>query len=420
MGMAPVNAAVSNLTCKAELTLRETYDNNVYILNTEPRPGIVPPAHSLIAEPNKESFVTTVTPALRLSYRANDAFTAGLSYAPDVVRYHSASSEDYVAHRGSISFQGRIEDASYEWLNSVVWVDGNNLTPTVLRPGDCRAIGGIPLRDRRDQAVYRNGFKLKLDLGEWFIRPVVNAYVHDFQTELRPNTNTANFLYENYIDRWEVSGGMDVGRDVGRGTWLVAGYRFGRQHQAALLGRASPYSNRYHRLLAGMEGSPVSWLKVAVLGGPDWRCWDSETPAGFQRDELLWFLDGSITLLPTRADTVILKATRYEQPAFTSHSVYEDIRYELSWRHRFNDRFTAGAGLTLYIGDWQAPVHREDWIITPNAIASYAFNRHLSAEASYSYDAVENRVPTSAPGATYAEGREFTRQMASLAIKYSF
>jgi hypothetical protein len=33
---------------------------------------------------------------------------------------------------------------------------------------------------------------------------------------------------------------------------------------------------------------------------------------------------------------------------------------------------------------------------------------------------VENQVPLSAPGATYAEGREFTRHLVSIAVKYTF
>jgi hypothetical protein len=352
-GALPV-AALTNLTHKVELTLRETYDDNVFILDTEASPAITPPPNSVIAVADKESFVTTITPALSLSYRLSEALVAGVSYAPDIVRYHSASTEDYFAHRSGLTLQGKIREISYDMINSLVWIDGNHLTPTVLRPGDCRAIGGIPLRDRRDAIVYKNGLKATIPLGDWFVRPVVNTYVHDFRTAHRPNTNASEFLYENYIDRWEVSGGVDVGYEVRDKTFLVAGYRRGHQEQGEVLGNESRFSNDYNRFLLGIEGAPFPWLKLAVLAGPDVRSWNSDTPAAFRRDELLWYVDGTITVLPTRRDTVTFRFTRFEQPAFTSQSVYEDIRYDLALRHRWTEKFTTGAGFTLYIGDWRA------------------------------------------------------------------
>jgi hypothetical protein len=116
---------------------------------------------------------------------------------------------------------------------------------------------------------------------------------------------------------------------------------------------------------------------------------------------------------------VTFRATRYEQPAFTSQSMYEDIKYDLTWRHKFTAKFTAGAGLTFYIGDWQAPVSREDWILTPSVMASYAFNPHLMGEIAWSYDSAESQVSTS-PRAPYSKGRDFTRNLVSLGLKYTF
>ncbi len=422
LGPVLARALPTNITWKAELTVKETYDDNVYILDTRADPSIVPPPNSIIAVPHKESFVTTVTPYVGLTYRACPAFAASVSYAPDAVWYHSAPSEDYFAHRGAVNFNGKIQNASYEWLNNVVWIDGNHLGVTTLRPGDCRAIGGIPLRDRRDQAVYRDGFKLALPFGKWFVRPVVSTYVHDFQITQRANLpqNRTNFVYDNYIDRWEVNGGLDAGYEGFKGTKFVVGYRFGHQEQGELLGVESRFSNDYQRFLAGVEGSPWKWLKVSILAGPDVRNWQHNMPAGFNRDELLWYVDGTVAVLPTDADTVALKLTRFEQPAFTSQSVYEDIKYDLSWRHKFTEKFTVGIGFILYIGDWQAPMHREDWIYTPSAMASYAFTKHVIAELNYFHDSAVNQVSTSAPGATYANGREYTRNLVSLAVKYTF
>jgi hypothetical protein len=167
-----------------------------------------------------------------------------------------------------------------------------------------------------------------------------------------------------------------------------------------------------------VEGSPASWLKLAVLVGPDIRQFDSGTPAGFDRNKLLYYWDASVTVLPDKNDTMTLKSTRYEQPAFSSFSMYQDIKTDLAWRHKFNDQFSAQIGFTLYVGDWEVPTHRDDWIYTPNATASYAFNKHFSTELAYSYDWVDSKVSASVEPLT--NSHEFTRHLVSLSVKYVF
>ena len=421
------------LTLKADLTLKETYDDNVFILDTAPYPWLTPPAGYTISAPRLESLVTSITPSLVLTYKPDAAFAATLSYAPEFTWYESAHSEDYVAHRAAMNFSGKFDEVTYDWLNSAVWIDGSNFGFVTMRPGDCRAIGGIPLRDRRDAAIYRDSLKVTIPVGKWFFRPVLTSYVHDFQTAQQANlaVNKNSYIYDNYVDRWEMNAGLDIGYEVFDKTKLVAGYRYGHQDQGKILkegavagsvvNASSAYINDYQRFLLGVEGAPAPWVKLAVLAGPDVRDWQRVTPAGFARGEVTWYVDALVTLLPTKDDTITFKMMRFEQPASTSQSIYEDIRYDLVWRHKFSDKFTAGAGLTLYIGDWQAPVVREDWIYTPSLMASYAFNSNFSAEASWSYDNAVNKVtPVAGTSTEYAAGRQFKRNLVSIALKYAF
>jgi hypothetical protein len=388
-------------TYSASLAAKESFDNNVFIQD-----------HGDLA--GRESWVTSLMPGVGVAYQNSPAFKASVSYAPDVVFYHSEHSEDYVAHRGAINFGGKVKDTAWELLNGITWIDGSSLGPRFTGGGDTPAIGGIPLRDRRDAAIYRNSFKLTQTLGKAFLRPVFTSYVHDFQTELHRTTEPGFAGYENYIDRYDVGGGVDAGYEISAKTWLVLGYRFGHQEQMKNQSQTnSPYCNNYQRLLLGIEGAPADWLKLSVLAGPDFRDFTSVTPAGFNRNELLYFIDASASLMPTQKDTVTLAARRYEQPAFSSHSVYEDIVYDGSYRHKFSDRFTAGAGFRIYGGDWQAPVNREDWIYSPSAMLTYTHDKHFSGELAYSYDWVDSKVPNT-------EGREFTRHIVSLGLKYTF
>ena len=394
-------AAKSPWTFSANLAVKEGFDNNVFIQD-----------HGDQAK--RESWVTSLMPGVGVAYQQSPAFKASVSYSPEVVFYHAERSEDYVAHRGAINFGGKVKDTAWELLNGIVWIDGSNLGPRFTGGGDIPAIGGIPLRDRRDAAIYRNSFKLTQTLGKTFLRPVFTSYVHDFQTELHRTTEPGFAGYENYIDRYEIGGGVDGGYEVAAKTWLILGYRFGHQEQRKNQFQVpSPYGNNYHRFLVGIEGAPTDWLKLNVLAGPDVRDFTSTTPLGFDRNELLYFIDASVSLMPSKQDTITIAARRYEQPAFSSHSVYEDIVYDFSNRHKFSDRFTAGAGFKIYGGDWQAPVNREDWIFTPSAILIYTHDKHFSGELAYSYDWVDSQVPNTS-------GREFTRHLVSLGLKYTF
>ena len=425
------SALPTNLTWKAEAGVKETYDDNVYIQNTASDLNSVSVARANGLNPvpaKKSSFLTTLQPRLTLNYKPCGEFNAALGYAPDIALYYSAADEDYIAHRATLNFNGKIKNAVWEWLNAETFVEGGTLGPTFARNQDVPAIGGIPLRDRREQFVDRNNFRVTLPFGNWFIRPVASGYYHDFLTQqkLNPSAIYTNYCYENYLDRQDVNGGIDVGYDVGKKTYLVAGYRYGRQDQFVGPNSAntaftdSPYDSSYHRVLFGVEGSPVSWLKLAALGGPEFRSWAAGTPAGFDRHKIEYWVDASATLIPGKKDTVMLLFRRFEQPAFSSQSVYDDITYSATWKHTFNEHWSASAGLQLYIGDWQLPVYREDWIYTPSLSVAYVFDKHWSAEAAASGDWAENQTPTSAPKAQYAEGREYTRHLVSLTVKYAF
>jgi hypothetical protein len=430
----PAQASVTNLTWKAEATVKETYDSNVYLQDNAPLPANVTAAKAAGFRPveaNKGSMVTTITPKVGLDYKPGAAFNLSAAYSPEIALYTSAEDEDYITHRGTLNFNGKVDQTAWELLNAPTYIQGSRQGPTFARPDDVPAIGGIPLRDRRAAFIFRNSFRLTQTVGDWFFRPVASAYIHDFQTDQKfvPNTapdfiRSTKYSYENYIDRQDINGGLDIGYDVGKKTFLIVGYRYGRQDQLKAPSTStgaivsSPYGNYYHRILLGVEGSPASWLKLAVLAGPDIRRFDAGTPAGFNRNNLLVYWDASVTVLPDKNDTVTLKSTRYEQPAFSSFSMYQDIKTDLAWRHKFNDQLSAQIGFTLYIGDWQQPVNRDDWIYTPSAVLDYSFDKHWSAGVAWSYDWVDSKVPASVEPLT--KSHEFTRHLVSLSVKYMF
>ncbi len=399
--------AATNVTFQAEVAVKESYDSNVYLQDTAPAPGAVN-----AVQPEQASWVTTVLPRLGLSYRPGAAFGVNVAYAPEVAVYHSEHGEDYVAHRVTLALSGKSRDTAWEQSNAFTYTDGNRLGPIFGAPGAVPAIGGIPLRDRREAFIYRGGFKLTYPVGRWFLRPVATAYLHDFMTEQHDPRVAPYVGYENYIDRQDVSGGVDVGLKCLEEASVVLGYRFGRQDQYQLLGVDSPYDSAYHRLLVGLEGTLLPGLKVAILGGPDLRDFADNPDPAFDPDEVLYWIDASVTWLPGKRDSVTLACRRYEQPAFSSHSVYEDITYDVTWKHTFSSRVSARLGFRAYLGDWQAPVDREDWIYTPGVSVTWAITDRLGWDFAYAYDWVESKVPRT-------EGREYTRHLVSMGLRYT-
>lgn len=403
-------AAASTFTFKADATLKETWDSNVYLQDYEPSP-LVPGA----AQPFQDSFVTSVTPKVGFDWKPCSGFNMTAAYAPEVTFYHSEPSEDYVAHRVALGFNGHVGKVDWQMANSFTWIDGNDegLTFGIIengKPVGAPAIGGIPIRDRRAALVYRNSFGAFHKHGNWFFRPAVSSYIHDFMTTERNPTQYP--FYQNYVDRNDFNLGVDAGYKVCKEGYAFVSYRYGWQREPPLPGRNVDYSNDYNRFLIGFEGKLTDWLKLNLFIGPDYRDFNHNTPPGFKDHQTKLFIDGSAVLTVTKSDTVTITVKQFEQPAFGAPSVYEDITYDLVWRHAFGAKLAASGGFRAYGGDWEAPVSREDWIFTPSVSLAYKHNAHWSADLGYSYDWVDSLVP-------HTTGREFTRHLVWLGVKYT-
>lgn len=387
----------------SSLTLRESYDSNVFLQDHAPSPSVLGAAPARLG-----SFVTSAAVAWNVEARAADGLVFTGGYAPEAVRYHSASSEDYVAHRVQLALSRRAASTAWSATNSLVWTDGSKDAPIFGGPGGAPALGGIPLRDRRAALVDRSALKFETTSGRWLFRALAAGYWHDFRTNQLRQTGCAN-----YIDRSEVSAGFDVGYELRPKTRVIAGFRLARQTQAELYGVDSPYDSTRRRFVAGLEGTPVAWLQLNLLAALETRSFAAATPAGFDRDKHLLWIDASATATPTKRDTLTLTVRRAEQPASTSISVYEDTAGELTWRHKCSDRIAASAALKIWTGIWQPPAVRRDRVCTPTLQLQFTVNTHCVVEATWSYDDARSGIPST-------EGREFTRHVCGLSARYTF
>ncbi len=404
----PLSAGVSDAQpsgwqLTASTGLKESYDSNIFLQSTRPDPAIAG-----AAQPNVASLITSATASVGAEYRLTPTFAFTAIYTPELVRFHSAPSENYDIHRTALTANVRGNGTILEFQNNTVWTDGSTTDPLFGGPGGAPAIGGAGVRDRRAAFVERGLIKLTCSLDHWFVRSSAACYVHNFLTQ-----QMSRPYYANYIDRSEESGGVDLGWALTAKSSLVAGFRYGRQTQGKLNGTDSPFDSVLRRFIAGFEGEVTPWLQLNLLIGPETRSFAPGTPAGFDRTKTLLWIDGSSTLKLSKDDTVVLALRRFEQPASTSVSIYEDITTEVTWRHRFNEHHTLAAGCRILRGDWQAPVNRDDRIITPNVTFICAFVHNCSVEFGYSLDRAISRIPATS-------GREYRRELGWVSAKYSF
>lgn len=334
-------------TVSATAAVREAFDSNVFL-------------QDVTGQADRESMVTTLIPSLGLSYRDGSAWQWALQYAPEAAFFHSESTEDHVLHRVGLNGSGKVGALGWDWQNGLVVIDGSDVGPTFTGQGGAPAAGGPQVRDRRDAAIYRGGVRVTRTVGKWWVRPVVSVYLHDFQTRHR---STPGYL--NFVDRNDLNGGMDLGWEPETGTRVGIGYRYGAQDQAQLLSYPEQYDSQYHRILGLAEGSPRGWLTVSIAVGPEFREYGDHVPAAFgDREVLNLFVDASVTFRPTAADSLVLSAKQFEQPGFAGRSTYEDLTYDVIWRHKLSEAWAFSVVGRAYSTDFQAPVLRDDWVLS--------------------------------------------------------
>lgn len=385
------------------LSMREAYDSNVFLQDHAPSASVVGAVPA-----NRSSLVTSASLALGTEYRRASGTTFTGSYTPEIVRYHSASTENHVAHRAQLGLSGNNGNFAWNLTDSLVWIVGDEDSPIYGGPGGAPALGGVPVRDRRASLLNRSGYKLEWTHGAWLFRTVGSAYWQDFRTRQSRQAGCAN-----YVDRSEAFVGVEAGYEFRAKTRWLAGFRSGRQDQGDLHGVGSPYDSTRRRFFTGVEGAPVGWLKLSLLAGLETRTFSQVTPSGFDRQKQLLWIDASATATPTKRDTLSATFRRAEQPASTSFSLYEDTTGEISWRHKCTERFSTTAALKICLANWQLPVLRRDRIYTPSLLLQYAATKRCQLEASWSCDSAVSAVPAT-------EGREFTRHLCAGTVRYTF
>lgn len=411
----------------ASLTVKESYDDNVFDSGVKPQflpASYAVPAGSVAALENKSSFVTTVSPKLGVNFSPllgaqspwqNLSFT----YAPDFVTYHDYDSESYQAQRAIAGVKAKWEAFSICANDTFTFVNGSSFGPTY--PGALyNANMNSTVRERREQIQDKATVALQYDWQKFFIRPTASLTYYDMMTDFENVTG-----YQNYVDRYDVNGGADIGYRLCPQTAVTIGYRYGHQYQQQF--DFSPYSapNDYQRILLGIEGKLFwSWLDVKFLGGPDFRSYASDTATHItpvnDHNPVKFYGEALITATLTERDTVTFKYKQWQWVSSIGKVPYYDSTFDLSYHRKVTDKLGFDLGGKILSSDYTvanlSTCRRNDWDYVVCAGANYDFNRHVSLNLAYALELGRNAQDAIANDST----REFEHNLLTLGATVKF
>jgi hypothetical protein len=362
-------------------------------------------------------------------------------YQPDFVRYAQDSAENYNAHRFNDTFKGKIGSFSYSLDNAFLYNDGSKLAETYALNQLSGAAGNqndkyrnnythsVP-RERRNQDQDRTTALVQWDTPEFFVRPISTLTYYNLNTYIF-NTSLAPYKgYQDYVDRWDVNGGADVGYNIAQGLAFTVGYRDGYQHQDQFSPGINSdqhfASNHYQRVLFGLEGRITDWLNVKLSGGPDFRDYNPDAPITHDRTTR-FYGEAQATATITKTQSLNFAFKQWLFVSSTGLVPYDDISYALTYHWSATKKlgFDLGAKYleaNYTLGDddaGSAPSLRDDKDYQGSVGVSYLILPHLTASATYTYDKGFNGLDT-LPASLEPAYRNFEHGVAGLGVQYKF
>ena len=139
--------------------------------------------------------------------------------------YQDDSAENYNAHRLGAAVKAKSGDVTFSFDDAFIDVDGNKNAPTYALNQLAGAAGNqndkfrnnyahAVARERRAQTQERYNVALQFNEGSYFVRGVSSLVDYDLDTYLH-NTGVAPYKgYQDYINRYDVNAGIDLGYKI--------------------------------------------------------------------------------------------------------------------------------------------------------------------------------------------------------------
>ena len=414
------------------LGAKESYDDNLLVVSGN---GL----------PKKSSWITTISPKVGFNFAPllgdpKTLQTLSFTYAPDFNLFHDDPSQDYNAHKIGDTIKGQIGDFSFLLDNAFLYNDGNHRAPIyALNQGAAASgqfdqfrsnFGQAVARERLAQTQDRSSIVLRYDWDKFFVRPTASLLDYNLLTDWH-NTSAAPWKgYQNYVDRYDVNGGVDLGYKLTSKLAATLDYRYGETYQQQFPSTiTSDYhysSSDYQRVLLGLEGKPWNWLDVKLAGGPDFRNFNADAPV-VDHNPVKYYGEAVLTATLTPSQTLTFNYKQWQWVSSTGRVPELDSSYILNYHWNATKQLGLDLGGKVleakyegndYLGATQ-PSRRDDLEYEVSAGVSYAFNSHFSANLAYTYDLGDNGQ-ANLPASLGPNYREFEHQVVSLGLQFKF
>lgn len=325
-----------------------------------------------------------------------------LSYTGDLALFIDESGEDNLRHTLVLRlseperFTARTAMTRVQGpRDAVEFADGRNAWATTL------------VRERRDQWQNRTSLQGMLRQGDFYARPVASLVYFDLDSRVRGGVPG----YDNWINRYDLQGGFDLGRELEAGE-VYLGLRRGRQHQGDQGGRPSSRSNNYHRVFLGFSGEPVAALTLDAEVGPSFHRYDDPASVGPSSIDA-WYVSARARAGLSARDTVSAGASMSKAVASTGLLSSESRSFSADYVRRFAEggsvRIHGGARGLVYDG---RPI--KDWMFTGGVALAWPLSQNLDFGLDFLYEEGRDRAPPR------NAAREFTRSTVSAGMEYRF
>lgn len=329
-----------------------------------------------------------------------------LLYTGDLNRYTDAASENFASHRLSGNLTTIASGAKVAADASALFIDGSRDTLASALP--CNGNGVAVWRERREQWQYRAKLSAVVDSGAFRARALGSVLHTDYRTHVTPGRI-------GFADRGDRLGGIDLGVLRSGGAYAFAGIRTGRQTQDALAlpGGQFEYSNRYHRVVLGWEGTLGSKTTIAASAGPDFRTYTGNIDRahfGDRHHSFGWF-DVALSTKFNSQWALTAKTTRWAWLSSTGKSAYMDLNNDVALTWTPNKQLSWRAGFKAHKCSY-FPVYRKDWEFLGTAGVTYVFSKQWSVTADVLRHVGWNELPE-------YTNRDFRRNVVSIGATLS-
>ncbi|MCC5841125.1 MAG: hypothetical protein JJT96_13490 [Opitutales bacterium] len=338
---------------------------------------------------------------IRPELRWTPASSIRITYSAEAILYFDASEENHLRQMLGLNF--RQENLTFS--TTFTRVDGPSEGVTFAEGRNAWAT--LHARTRRPQWQNRSNLQYVFDLGTVFIRPLASLVYEDLESRIRPGVAG----YDNWIDRYDLAGGVDIGRDLE--NWaFYAGWRYGRQGQGRQGGRLTDRSNKYHRALIGLTGplGPRADLRLEV--GPAFHRYDDPASPGGRGGDT-WYLDGNLRFRVTPQDILTLVGNIRSSVSSTGLVSSEVRTFSLSHNRKWDDTWSTQIGFSaralVYAG-----ITRKDWLYTTSASILRDFGADWKGGLHLEHEEGRDRADTG------QASREFSRTLLYLRFSRAF